>query len=70
MKKIGAAMTDKKGKYISDKIDGVMSWCPIKNLDEADSAFEWQMGQYTNSNIRKNKTFQKALSNDLAQSYG
>ncbi|PTU85654.1 esterase [Staphylococcus pasteuri] len=70
LKKIGAAMTDKKGKYISDKIDGVMSWCPITNLDEADAAYEWQMGQYTNSNSRKNKTFQKALSNDLAQSYG
>ena len=30
-------MTDKDGKYISDKIDGAMAWCPITSLDQADA---------------------------------
>ena len=70
LKKIGAAMTDKDGKYISDKIDGAMAWCPITSLDQADSAYEWNLGQYSNSSSRKNNTFTGQLSNDLAVSYG
>ncbi|MCG7337757.1 esterase [Staphylococcus sp. ACRSN] len=70
LKKIGAAMTDKDGKYISDKIDGAMAWCPITSLDQSDAAYEWNMGQFSNSGKRKNNTFTGQLSNDLAASYG
>lgn len=70
LKKIGAAMTDKDGKYISDKIDGAMAWCPITSLDQADAAYEWNMGQYSNSGKRKDNTFTGQLSTDLAASYG
>lgn len=69
LEKIGAAMTDKNGKYISDKIDGAMAWCPITSLDQADAAYEWQMGQYGNEGNRKTNSFQKQLSTDLASSY-
>ena len=63
-------MTDKDGKYISDKIDGAMAWCPITSLDQADAAYEWNMGQYSNSGKRKDNTFTGQLSTDLAASYG
>lgn len=69
LEQIGAAMTDKNGKYISDKIDGAMAWCPITSLDQADAAHEWQMGQYGNEGNRKKNSFQKQLSTDLASSY-
>ena len=69
LEKIGAAMTDKHGKYISDKIDGAMAWCPITSLDQADAAYEWQMGQYGNEGNRKTNSFQKQLSTNLASSY-
>ena len=42
-----------------------MCWCPITNLDTADSAYEWNMGQY----VRNSNSFTGALSNDLAESY-
>lgn len=29
---------------VSDAILGSMDWCPITNLDEADEAYEWNMG--------------------------
>ena len=62
---IGAAMVDKNGNILSNAIEGAMCWCPITNLDTADEAYEWNMGQY----MRENATFTSALSDDLATEY-
>ena len=62
---IGAAMVDKDGNILSNAIEGAMCWCPITNLDTADEAYEWNMGQY----LRENSTFTGALSDDLATEY-
>lgn len=67
---IGAAMYDEDGNYISDAICGAMCWCPITSLDYADEAYEWNMGQYMDSGTRAEGTWTKALSQDLAASYG
>lgn len=50
MEDIGAEMVDKDGNILSNAIAGAMCWCPITNLDTADAAYEWNMGQYTRSN--------------------
>ena len=65
LKSIGAAMVDKDGNGLSNAIAGAMCWCPITNLDTADEAYEWNMGQY----MRENGTFSAALSDDLAVAY-
>ena len=65
LESIGAAMVDKDGNILSNAIAGAMCWCPITNLDTADEAYEWNMGQYT----RENGTFTGELSNDLAIKY-
>lgn len=67
---IGAAMYDENGDYISDAICGAMCWCPITSLDYADEAYEWNMGQYMDSDTRAEGTWTKALSEDLAACYG
>ena len=69
LESIGAAMTDKNGNTISDSICGAMCWCPITNLDYADAAYEWNMGQYASTGTRASGTFTKELSNDLAKAY-
>lgn len=69
LKKIGAAITTKSGKKISDAIDGAMAWCPITSLDEADEAYEWNMGQFSSTGTRKSGTWTKELSNDMAKQY-
>ncbi len=66
---IGAAMVDKNGNTISDSVLGAMCWCPITNLDVADEAYEWNMGQFATSGTRADGTFTKELSNDLAKAY-
>ena len=66
---IGAFMEDEKGNNISDKIKGSQCWCPITNLDSADMAYEWNMGQYFTTDTRKERTFTKKLSIDLAKQY-
>ena len=62
---IGAAMVDKDGNALSNAIYGSMCWCPITNLDTADGAYEWNMGQYA----RSSDSFTAALSSDLATEY-
>ena len=70
LKDIGALMKDDENHVISDAIDGVMAWNPITNLDTANSAYEWNMGQYATDGTRKDGTFTRLLSYDLASSYG
>ena len=65
LESIGAAMVDKEGNSLSNAIEGAMCWCPITNLDTADEAYEWNMGQY----MREESTFSGALSDDLAAEY-
>lgn len=69
LESIGAAMYDKDGATISDAVSGAMCWCPITNLDSADEAYEWNMGQYFSTGTRKSGTWTAALSDDLAASY-
>lgn len=66
---IGAAMSDANGNALSDAVYASMCWCPITNLDIADEAYEWNMGQYMSSGSRASGTFTKALSDDLSASY-
>ena len=66
---IGAAMKDANDKDIKDNIKGSQCWCPITNLDTADAAYEWNMGQYFSTGTRASGTFTKSLSNDLTQKY-
>ena len=62
---IQAAMVDKDGNTLSNAIAGAMCWCPITNLDTADEAYEWNMGQYA----RSNSSFTGELSSDMAKEY-
>ncbi|HPH97074.1 MAG TPA: subtype A tannase [Anaerolineaceae bacterium] len=66
---IGAAMYDATGQTISDAITGAMAWCPITSLDLANEAYEWNLGQYSNSGTRADGTFTAALSKNLASAY-
>lgn len=69
LNEIGALMKDDDGNELSDAIKGVMAWCPITNLDIADAAYEWNMGQYSTSGTRTDSTWTSALSDDLAEAY-
>ena len=62
---IQSAMVDKNGNSLSNAIAGAMCWCPITNLDTADEAYEWNMGQY----VRNISTFTGEFSSDLAKEY-
>lgn len=66
---LGAAMKDKEGNPISDAPYGTMTWSPITSLDYADAAYEWNQGQFADSNTRAEGTFTQALSQDLAKEY-
>lgn len=66
---LGAAMKDKEGNPISDAPYGTMTWNPITSLDYADAAYEWNLGQFADSNTRAEGTFTQALSQDLAKEY-
>ena len=66
---IGAAINDANGNEIKDNIKGSQCWCPITNLDTADAAYEWNMGQYFSSGTRASGTFTKSLSDDLKDKY-
>ena len=69
LNEIGAAMNDADGNEIKDNIKGSQCWCPITNLDTADAAYEWNMGQYYSSSTRASGTFTKLLSDDLTEKY-
>lgn len=65
LESIGAPMVSKDGSGLSNAVAGAMCWCPITNLDTADEAYEWNMGQYA----RENATFTGELSNDMSEAY-
>ncbi|MDO4928381.1 MAG: subtype A tannase [Corynebacterium sp.] len=69
LEEIGAAFTDADGTSISDAVAGVMAWCPITSLDEANLGYEWQMGQFSNEDTRAAGTWTKAYSDDLAAAF-
>ena len=69
LEEMGAAMEYDDGTAISDAISGVNAWCPITELQIADAAYEWNMGQFSTSNTRADGTWTKALSNDLAKAF-
>lgn len=59
LEEIGAVMG------VSDAVMGSMAWCPITNLDEADAAYEWNMG-VSRAGLSDE---QRQLSETLAASY-
>ncbi len=69
LESIGTAMVDKDGNVISNAVAGSMCWVPITNLDTADEAYEWNMGQYSTTDTRSNDTFTSSVSDDLAVEY-
>lgn len=70
LEQIGAATHDAEGEGISDATFGSASWCPITSFDSADASYEWMMGQYANDASRRDGTWTKLLSRDLAAAYG
>lgn len=50
---------------VSDAVTGAMCWCPITNLDEADEAYEWNLG-VTRTDL---STDEQTLSDGLAEAY-
>ena len=69
LNEIVAAMNDADGNEIKDNIKGSQCWCPITNLDTADAAYEWNMGQYFSIGTRASGIFTKTLSDDLTKKY-
>ncbi len=49
-----------------DNICGSMCWCPITNLDQADGAYEWNMGLTRSSLSSANKNISKGLAANFA----
>jgi len=69
LRSLGAALTDRRGRAISDAVAGAMCWCPITSLDWANAAYEWNMGQFASSGTRAQGTWTKAYSTDLADAF-
>ncbi|MEV0737823.1 esterase [Streptomyces sp. NPDC050549] len=69
LRTIGAAMEDAHGRPLSDAVAGVMAWCPITNLQEANLSYEWNMGQFSSTGTRASGTWSSAYSADLAKAW-
>jgi hypothetical protein len=69
LRTIGAAMEDAQGRPLSDAVAGVMAWCPITNLQEANLSYEWNMGQFASTGTRASGTWTSAYSADLAKAW-
>ena len=65
----GTAMKDSEGNEIKDNVKGSQCWCPITNLDTADAAYEWNIGQYYSTDTRADGNFTKLLSDDLTAEF-
>ncbi|MFJ4620928.1 esterase [Streptomyces sp. NPDC088812] len=69
LRTIGAAMNDAGGRALSDAVAGVMAWCPITSLHEANLSYEWNMGQFASTGTRASGTWTSAYSTDLAKAW-
>ncbi|MFF7467586.1 esterase [Streptomyces sp. NPDC008092] len=69
LRTIGAAMEDAEGRPLSDAVAGVMAWCPITSLHEANLSYEWNMGQFASTGTRAAGTWTSAYSADLAKAW-
>ena len=69
LRSIGAAMNDAHGRPLSDAVAGVMAWCPITSLHEANLSYEWNMGQFASTDTRASGTWTSAYSTDLAKAW-
>ena len=58
---IGAVMTE------SDAVKGSMCWCPITNLDIADEAYEWNMGNTRSSLSEEEQTYSDSMALAFAE---
>jgi len=65
----GAAIKDSNGNDLKDNVKGSQCWCPITNLDTADTAYEWNIGQYYSTDTRGDGKFTKLLSDDLTAKF-
>lgn len=52
---------------VSDAVLGSMAWCPITNLDEADEAYEWNMGNTRTSLNEEEQKISSQLANQFAE---
>ena len=62
-------MKDAAGNKIKDNVKVSQCWCPIINLDTANAAYEWNIGQYFSTDTRSPDTFTKLLSDDLTKKF-
>ena len=69
LRSIGAATHDAHGRELSDAVAGVMAWCPITSLHEANLSYEWNMGQFASTDTRAAGTWTSAYSSDLANAW-
>jgi hypothetical protein len=69
LRSIGAAMDDAHGRPLSDAVAGVMAWCPITSLHEANLSYEWNMGQFASTDTRASGTWTSAYSTDLSNAW-
>ena len=58
---IGAVMTE------SDAVKGSMCWCPITNLDVADEAYEWNMGNTRSGLTEENQAYSDGMALAFAE---
>ena len=58
---IGAVMTE------SDAVKGSMCWCPITNLDIADEAYEWNMGNTRSGLTEENQAYSDGMALAFAE---
>ena len=58
---IGAVMTE------SDAVKGSMCWCPITNLDVADEAYEWNMGNTRSGLTEENQSYSDGMALAFAE---
>ncbi|MBQ7568807.1 carboxylesterase family protein, partial [bacterium] len=52
--------------HVSDAVLGSMCWCPITNLDSADSAYEWMMGATRKFTSAEDKVLSERLARAFA----
>ncbi|GAA2712159.1 subtype A tannase [Actinoplanes palleronii] len=69
LESLGAAMTDASGKTISDAVAGAMCWCPITSLDYANASYEWNIGQFADTDTRAAGTWTQSYSTELAKAF-